>query len=107
MTVNLGTKGYLYSKWQGRFEVQEGYVMASNYSHWIGRFVIKQGHKEKNLQCPLEPGEVYNAVLWLSERDDEKARQLFIEREESIIADLKRKIERHERSIQILKEAVL
>jgi hypothetical protein len=107
MAVSIGTKGFLYSKWQGRFEVQEGYVMASNYSHWLGRFVIKQGHKEKNLQCALESGEVYNAVVWLPERDDEKARQLFIEREASIIEDLKRKIKRHEQAIQTLKEAVL
>lgn len=108
MALKLGTKGYLYSKWRDRFEVQEGYCIPSNYTYhnWLGRFVIRYGHKEKHFQCALEPGVVYNQALWLIERDDKLARKLFIEKEETAIRELKEKIERHEHTIRMLQAEV-
>lgn len=103
MAVCVGTKGYLYSRWRGKFEVFEGYIEVSRYASNHSRFVYRRGRKEKTMQCSPNPGEVYNSVVWLTERDDELAKKMFIEYEEFILEELREKIEKHEQAIEKLK----
>lgn len=100
-------KVYLYSRYRGRFDVYEGELRPSNYGR--GRyyqFLYKRNGKDATLQCSGEAGEVHHSVLWLPERDDIKARDLFIEHERLAILVLKDKIEHHEWNImQIMGQA--
>lgn len=96
---------YLYSKRSGRVEVRQGYVRpTSAYSVTSARFTYNRGGKDAYLQCTLEPCVVHNGVVWLTERDDEKALKLFVEHEQVAIHELKDKIERHEWNIKRLME---
>lgn len=93
---------YLYSRYSGRIEVYQGYVRP--YTRYGARFTFKRGSKDAYLQCPLEPGVVHHAVVWLYERDDQKARDLFIEHERNAICELQEKIKRREWNIKLLQE---
>ena len=103
MAVCVGTKGYLYSRWRGKFEVFEGYLEPSRFNDHQARFIYRRGRKDLTMQCSRNPGEVYNSVVWLIERDDEHAKNLFIEYEELVLEELKEKIEKHEQAIEKLK----
>lgn len=100
--VNMAKdKVYLYSRYRGRFDVYEGDLRSSNYGR--GRyyqFIFKRNGKESCLQCSGESGVVHHSVLWLPERNDQLARDLFIEHERTIIKELQDKIEHHEWNIK-------
>ena len=53
------------------------------------------------------PGVVYNAMVWLKERDDVLAAGLLVEHESYQIAQLKEKIKNHENKIDILYKGVI
>lgn len=93
---------YLYSRYSGRIEMYLGSVRP--FTRYNGQFTFKRGGKNAYLQCSLDPGVVHHGVVWLQERDDDKARELFIEHEELAIQELKEKIERREWNIKLLKE---
>ena len=96
---------YLYSRYRGRFDVYEGCVRPSNYGR--GRyyqFIFKRNGKDSTLQCSGEAGVVHHSVLWLPERDDTKAREIFIKHEEDAIQALREKIEHHEWNIKLIKD---
>ena len=96
---------YLYSKRSGRIEVYQGCVRPTSvYSVTNARFIFSRCGKDAYRQCTLEPCVVHNGVVWLPERDDKKAVDLFIEHERSAIQELKDKIERHEWNIKRLME---
>lgn len=96
---------YLYSKRSGRVEVRQGCVRpTSAYSVTRAKFIFSRCGKDAYLQCPLEPGVVHSGVVWLAERDDEKALKLFIAHEQVAIKELQDKIERHEWNIKRLVE---
>lgn len=96
---------YLYSRRSGRIEVRQGCVRpTSAYSVTRAKFTYDRCGKEVYLQCTLEPGVVYSGVVWLPERDDKKAMDLFIEHEQMAIQELQEKIERHEWNIKRLSE---
>lgn len=98
---------YLYSRYRGRFDVYQGDIKPCGYSRskCNGRFTYIRNSKESHLQCSLEPGMVHHSVLWLPERDDDFAREIFVRHEEDAIQTLREKIEHHEWNIkQIMEE---
>lgn len=58
----------------------------------------------KRFLCSKEPRVVYNAVVWLPERDDDLARNILIKYEENVIALLQEKIDNHYVKMSILLE---
>lgn len=95
-------KIYLYTRWQGKFKVLEGHVEYSRYYRGHARFIYQNGRKEKYVQCGLEAGIVSNRVVWLTERNDELARKIFIEYERDRISELEYKIVCHRQNIEDL-----
>lgn len=97
---------YLYSRYRGRFDVYQGDVRPSSYSRSKSnaKFTYIRNGKESHLQCSIEPGVVHHSVLWLPERDDTKAREIFIKHEEDAIQALREKIEHHEWNIKLIKD---
>lgn len=93
---------YLYSRYSGRTEVYQGYIRPFN--RYGARFTYEKHGKDAYLQCPFESGVVRHGVVWLPERDDQKAKELFIEHEIQAICDLEEKIERRKWNIKRLKE---
>ena len=97
---------YLYSRYRGRFDVYQGSVRPSNYGRGRNaQFLCTRNGKQSCLQCDPNLGVVHHSVLWLPERDDEKARELFIEHERFVIKELQDKIEHHEWNIKQIKES--
>jgi hypothetical protein len=96
---------YLYSRYRGRFDVYQGDVRPSNYGRGRnGQFIFVRNGKETHLQCDPAPGVVHHSVLWLPERDDDFAREIFIRHEEDAIKALHEKIEHHMWNIKMIKE---
>lgn len=93
---------WLYSKRSGKIEVRQGDVRPNN--RYKARFIFERAGKDAYLQCPIEPGVVHAGVVWLEERDDVKARDLFIDHELETICELEEKIERRKWNIKLLKE---
>lgn len=93
---------WLYSKRSGKIEVRQGDVRPNN--RYKARFIFERVGKDAYLQCPIEPGVVHAGVVWLEERDDVKARDLFIDHELEAICELEEKIERRKWNIKLLKE---
>ena len=98
------TRGYLYSRYKGRFEVHYGTITPLNYGRRrdYARFEYTNGQKEKRLQCWYKPGVVYYGTVWLTERDDELARKLFLDYEKNCILELEERIDRHHGCIETL-----
>jgi hypothetical protein len=98
---------YLYSRYRGRFDVYQGDVRPSSYNHGKGnaQFTYIRNGKEARLQCDPAPGVVHHSVLWLPERDDNFAREIFIKHEEDAIQELRDKIEHHKWNIKQIKES--
>ena len=92
--------GFLYSLWNGRFMVYEGCVTPSVFDDNLGNFKTRT----KTINCNIKPKVVYNAVVWLSTRNDELAKQILIEYEEVQIIKLQFKIDNHLTKIKVLKE---
>lgn len=98
------TKGYLYSMKKEELTVREGYVVPNpwwpghNRGEFSGRFYIDE-EKDKYIQCTIKPEVVYHDVVWLQERDDKYAEDLFVEREYEYIHELEEKI--HKRMVKI------
>lgn len=89
--------GFLYSMWPGYLNVTEGEILhISKYTYFI------RENDTKKICCHSEPEKIYNGLLWLEERDDEKAINLLIEYHEREVKKLKEKINSHlEKIIQL------
>lgn len=88
---------FLYSMWNGRLVVYKGTVVGS-FQNGQARFLsFKRAH-----QCSLNEGEMFNAVVWFKERDDEKAKKLLIHYEITMIVNAEMKIFRHKGTIQMI-----
>ena len=90
-------KAYLYSIKTGKLVVYEGFVTPTIWDLRL-RFL----GKKKRLLVPLEPGEVCDSSLWLSERDDAKARKLLIRNEERHLLELYKQVANHQDKIKTL-----
>lgn len=97
---------YLYSLWNDKFTVSEGYVY----------IITIKTRAHAQFDCPNRPdyvvvdpapGVIRQAKLWLLERDDELAKRLLVEYHEGCIEDLKKKLRGHEQKLDILKQTEL
>lgn len=96
---------YLYTIRTGEMKVHKGTVRLNNRTWWRSLYVTFES-KTNNEVCP--PVESIGAIqtsgprLWLSERDDEKARGLFIEYELGKLAKLEADVEKKKALIKVL-----
>lgn len=95
--------GYVYSMWSGRLVMYRGTAYTSIHEG-LANFITESG---KRLQCSVEPNVVYNAIVWLVERDDEFAKRILIDYEEKQISKLQEKIDNHRHKIRLIEEGVL
>ena len=94
-------KAYLYSLWTGRIRVFEGKVIKINNGY---RTKIRHIDDDTKMSrdCGEGSGVVANKMLWLPEKDEGKAREIFIEYERMQIKRLEEQIHNHEDVIEIL-----
>ena len=94
-------RAFAYSLWSGQLKMHEGKV----YKHPRGGAILESNNPRspRLLNCAREEKEIYNAVVWLSEQDDELAKRILIEYEEIQIEKLQEKIDNHRNKIRILK----
>ena len=108
------TYGYLYGIHQrNKLTIREGYMEKFWNDGDIGIFHFKcppdfyyKGADVWSATCKLKPGEVYNDLLWLEDRNDNLAIELFVKREEERIEELKEKIHKYERKIETIKSLI-
>lgn len=115
----LCEKAFLYSLWQGHMlRVYEGLVKRItrnpdwNYGelHSVETLFICDenamvySHQKSRYTCANEEGQVYNKMVWLSSRDDRRAKDIMIEYEKREIKKLEARIDSHRRIIEFLKE---
>ena len=115
-------KAYLYSLWKSeklmRFEGKiEECINDKGYSYRLGRNEYSNPYglfkeKEKpvrsrshnSYECSLEEGVVWNNMLWLSQRDDKKAAEIFIKYQQELLEELMKRVKAYQRKIDMLKE---
>lgn len=95
--------GYVYSMWSGRLIAYKGTAYTSIHEGMANFYT----ESDKKIQCSTEPGTIYNAVIWLTERDDELAKKLLIDYEEKQISKLQEKIDNHRHKIKTIKEGAV
>lgn len=95
---NKQESAFLYSMWNGCLIVYKGKVIPSMKKGW-SLFI----HAKKHNQCSAEEGVIYNAVVWLYERDDNEAREILIDYEFCQIRNQEIKILGHKQKIEMLK----
>lgn len=99
------TRAYLYSiNDDGTLNVREG-LLQPGIHRWSrqGRFTPDGG---KWCFVSNDPGSLYHRKMWLPERDDERATQIYIEYHERRIKESERSIVTHQKAIDVLKGAV-
>lgn len=109
MYIEAGTTLYRYSIRYNRFSVCKGVV-----NEVAGRrkvvFAADDVGKAKSVRCPREEdiGIIRNVgpSLWLYERDDELAKQIFIDHEMYQINGLTSLIERKKKTVEMLRGKV-
>ena len=120
-TLIKGT-AYLYSLWKSEklmcFEGKiEKCVNGKGYSYRLGRneysnpyglFTANEkpvhSRSHNSYECSLEEGIVWNNMLWLSQRDDKKAAEIFIKYQEELLEKLMKRVKAYQRKIDMLKE---
>lgn len=91
--ILISDRAFLYSTWSGVLKVTTGKVLQVKRFESIGTFCSE--NDEKIVTCHLEPEKIYNAMVWLPERNDEKAINCIMKYHEKEIEKLKNKIENH------------
>jgi hypothetical protein len=91
---------FIYSPWRDRVAMYEGFVRSIGRRDDSAYFV----NRTKRLSCARAAGEVYNSMVWLTERDDDRARKLLITHEEVQIGLIQKRIDNHRAKINTLKE---
>lgn len=94
----------LYSLWSGEFRVAEGSVFTVKGFEKYGTFRFND--RDKIVTCHLEPEKVYNAMVWLPERDDQKAIQILLKYHENKIKELKEKINGHLKNMGLIRGGI-
>lgn len=101
----VGTVLYLYTIRTGTLKVHKGTVGVNNRTWWRGRDVTFTSKTNKD-RCPTieDIGVIQTGGprVWLTERDDEKARALFIEYEKDKLAELEATVEKKKALIKML-----
>lgn len=94
--LKIVSTGYLYIYRRGEFKMMEGTVYVYEGNHYWARFYVGE---HKFYQCSPKSGALENCCVWFEKRDDDKARDIFIQYEEKKITRLKKDIERREDAI--------
>ena len=89
--------GFLYSIWNGSVKVYKGEAIVIDEKRGIFK------SKSKRFTCHAEPGEIYNAVVWLEERNDEIAIQLLIDYNYQQLDSAYEKVDNYKDKIQMLR----
>ena len=104
----MGEKeGYVYSLWTGRFQCRKATIKqypddSRNRGLSYARFA-----DDTCIVVHKSPLLVYNAIVWLENKDDNIAAAILIEYQEKQIAKLNEKILNHKNKIQILKGGII
>ena len=103
-TMEFISDGYLYSMQTGTISVRQGEVY---HRHDISRFnhlhlFVYDPDYYGHVQCSTESGAIHNKALWLPERDDKKAIDIFVKNEQLKIEELEKEIKRREQAIKVL-----
>ena len=104
----MGEKeGYVYSLWTGRFQCKKATIKqypddSRNRGLSYARFA-----DGTCIEVNISPLLVYNAIVWLEERDDITAAGILVDYQEQQIAKLQEKISNHQHKIQILKGGII
>lgn len=94
---------YLYTIRTGKMKVHKGTVGVNNRTWWGGLNVTFDSKTNKDVCPPVESIGVIQTGgprLWLTERDDEKARALFIDYELGKLAELEKQVVKKRRLIK-------
>lgn len=106
MIFEPGTKLYLYGTRNGTFTVHEGIVVEGRYGNYprYHRVAFETRLAKAYLPKPDEVGVVQTCGprLWLTERDDLKAKELFLEHERKKLAGLEKQVEKKRALIKML-----
>jgi len=89
--------GVLYSIWNGSVKAYEGEVIVIDEERGIFK------SKTKRFTCHAEPGKIYNAVVWLEEKNDERAIQLLIDYNYQQLDSAYEKVDNYKDKIQMLR----
>ena len=92
-----GVNGVLYSIWNGTVKAYQGEIKVIDDERGIFKTTTKR------FTCHAEPGKLYNAVVWLEEKDDEKAVQLLIDYNYKQLDLAYEKVDNYKNKIQMLR----
>ena len=101
----LISKGFLYTLWNGRFNVKEGRVVRNQ---WCSRREAKFRYGDRDgewIKCSPQSGIVVQAHLWLPEQDDVLARKILIDYYKGCINRVEKQIDGYRENIKILQNA--
>ena len=107
------TKGFLYCIKHNKLTIREGHMatlrledpnrICECFCYKDPDGILIDGERMNWSNCAKTPGEVHNDLLWLEDRDDELAIELFISREFMRIEELKKSIHKYERKIKMIR----
>lgn len=100
----LRKKAYLYCLSCSGIKIHEGAVYKGPYPD---EAVFKTYFNDLNFACSLHPGAVSYSVLWLSERNDEQAKRMFMAHRVLQIQELQGIIDEHLKQIDIIKNETI
>lgn len=100
----LVSHGYLYSMKTGIMKVYEGDIYERLNKKFDNRCIFVVDGRRHNL-CNAVAGEMFNGLVWLPEKDDNKAIDILIDNEKLAISKLRDEIEYHEKRIELLRNA--
>lgn len=96
--------GFVYSLWSGRFICKQGKLVQLGDLEDHLAYIYFDG---KRLLVNNSPFVVYNAMVWLEERNDTLAASLLIDHERNQIKQLQEKIGNHQNKIDILYKGMM
>lgn len=96
--VLIKKDAYLYSLSNDKIKMYEGDIRMIS---WYNDIICTT--QTKNIKCSAEPGVVHGNVVWLPERDDNRAITHFIQYGEAEVMSLKERIENKQNIIENLK----
>ena len=95
---------YVYSLWSGRFLCKECEIDLNKPSILDGSLTAR--YNGKRLGVANAPGVVYNAIVWLEERDDIRAADILIIHQKEQMAKLEERINNHKNKIDMLSKII-
>ena len=97
--------GFVYSLWSGRFICKQGKLVQLGVPNDHLAYICFDG--KRLLVNNNSPFVVYNAMVWLEERNDTLAASLLIDHERNQIKQLQEKIGNHQNKIDILYKGMM